>query len=226
MIDKQDTPIKTDRRRSPETKERILDAAEKLFAERGFHGASLRDITGACGVQVALSYYHFGSKEDVLQAVVDRRAIEHIGCYQKSLTDALARNDGKPIPVDSLIEAFVVPAIERFTNGDDGWKYYIQLLAHLSYESSRSSYAKPFFKYDDIVNEFISELKRSLPDVSAEDLHWSFYFLQSALTNAVLETQMIDRQSQNLCCSSDFDALIKAMKNLFSAGLLGLKPRM
>jgi len=50
--------------------------------------------------------------------------------------------------------------------------------------------------------------------------------LQSALTNAVLETQMIDRQSQNLCCSSDFDALIKAMKNLFSAGLLGLKPRM
>lgn len=217
-----DAALKIDRRRSPETKERILDAAEKLFAQRGFHGASLRDITGACGVQVALSYYHFGNKEDVLQAVVDRRADEHIGRYRQSLIDALAVTGGQPLPVDSLIEAFVAPPIERFTNGDDGWKYYIQLLAHLSFESSRSGYAQPFFKYDDIVSDFINELKRSLPHVSAKDLHWSFYFLQSAVTNALLETQMIDRQSQNLCCSSDFAAFLEAIKALFSAGLLGL----
>ena len=49
--------------RSRPTRDRILDAAERLFARRGFHGVSVRDITGAADVDVALANYHFGSKQ-------------------------------------------------------------------------------------------------------------------------------------------------------------------
>src|SRR6056297_1114628 len=58
-----------------ETRERILDAAEFLFGERGFESVSLRDITGRAGANVAAVNYHFGSKEKLVDAVVVRHAV-------------------------------------------------------------------------------------------------------------------------------------------------------
>src|ERR1700690_363223 len=55
------------------TKDKLMDAAEKLFARSGFHGTSLRDITAAAGVDLALVNYHFGSKKQLLTAVIERR---------------------------------------------------------------------------------------------------------------------------------------------------------
>ena len=54
----------------PDTKERILDAAERLFAREGFHNTSLRAITGEADVNLAAVNYHFGSKEALLDAVI------------------------------------------------------------------------------------------------------------------------------------------------------------
>ena len=55
------------------TKERILDSAERLFAEQGFAGASMRAITTAAGANLAAVNYHFGSKESLIDAVFARR---------------------------------------------------------------------------------------------------------------------------------------------------------
>ena len=56
------------------TRERILDAAERLFAAQGFHAVSVRDITAAAGVDVALVNYHFGGKHALFEDVFMRRA--------------------------------------------------------------------------------------------------------------------------------------------------------
>ena len=55
------------------TKDRILDAAESLFMEHGFEATSLRSITAAADVNLAAVNYHFGSKEELFQAVLTRR---------------------------------------------------------------------------------------------------------------------------------------------------------
>ena len=55
------------------TRERILSAAEALFAERGFDTVSLRDITGAADANVAAVNYHFGSKDKLIDAVIEHR---------------------------------------------------------------------------------------------------------------------------------------------------------
>ena len=57
----------------PDTKQRILDVAERLFATRGFHATSLRAITRAAEVNLAAVNYHFGSKDALLEAVMLRR---------------------------------------------------------------------------------------------------------------------------------------------------------
>ena len=54
------------------TKNKILDAAEQLFADQGFNGTSLREITGAAGVNLAAVNYHFGSKKELIKAVMSR----------------------------------------------------------------------------------------------------------------------------------------------------------
>jgi AcrR family transcriptional regulator len=60
---------------SKDTKERILDAAERLFAAHGFAGTSLRAVTKEAGVNLAAVHYHFGTKEDLLRAVLSRIVI-------------------------------------------------------------------------------------------------------------------------------------------------------
>src|SRR5207253_96136 len=65
--------IPFDTPRSAATQEKILDAAEALFMEHGFEATSLRQITAAAGVNLAAVNYHFGSKEELFQAVLTRR---------------------------------------------------------------------------------------------------------------------------------------------------------
>lgn len=54
---------------------RIMDEAAELFLRQGFDGASLRHIAAACGMQAGSLYYHFASKNEILEAVL-RRGIE------------------------------------------------------------------------------------------------------------------------------------------------------
>ena len=58
---------------SPTTAERILDAAENAFAERGFAGASLSQIAEAVGIRTPSLYSHFASKRELFEAVITRR---------------------------------------------------------------------------------------------------------------------------------------------------------
>lgn len=213
---------KTHNRRSSDTKNKILDSAEQLFAELGFHGTSLREIAKLSGVQVSLSYYHFESKVAILEAVVDRRADQHIEDHRRLLRNNLAANQGRPLPIKQLIGVFARPALERLVGGDAGWKCYVQLLSHLAFESARSEHASVFFKYDEVIIEFIDEFKRSIPNADPKDLHWVFYFLQSAHTHALLEPQIVDRQSDHLCDSSNIEELILQMQTFFGSGLLAL----
>ncbi|MGF1491374.1 MAG: TetR/AcrR family transcriptional regulator [Microcoleaceae cyanobacterium] len=91
------------------TKEQIIDAAERLFAESGFAGTSLRAVTREAEVNLAAVHYHFGSKEALFRAVV-RQIAEPIVQQQVQRLDSLKELDSPP-PVEKLIEAFVAPQL-------------------------------------------------------------------------------------------------------------------
>lgn len=79
------------------TKDKILDAAEELFAERGYYGVSIRDITRHAGVELALANYHFGPKEDLFRHVIARRAEENSSRQMASLERAITAAGGRQI---------------------------------------------------------------------------------------------------------------------------------
>jgi AcrR family transcriptional regulator len=94
------------------TCDRLLDAAERLFAAHGFRGVSLRELTAAAGVNLAAVSYHFGSKKELLRAVLERR-VAPVNAERLRRLDALeARARGRPLPLDELVAAFLAPAFE------------------------------------------------------------------------------------------------------------------
>ena len=98
------------------TKDRILGAAEELFAQYGFAGTSLRQVTSRADVNIAAVNYHFGSKENLVNEVFRRRMDEMSAQRLQRLRAAVA---GNPCELEHVLAAFVEPAL-ALAGGDDG----------------------------------------------------------------------------------------------------------
>jgi AcrR family transcriptional regulator len=211
--------------RSRPTRGRILDAAERLFAKRGFHGVSIRDITGLAGVDVALANYHFGSKRGLLEAVVLRRA-ETLNDDRLGRLDAVLERSGRRRPsIEDVIDAFTHPLLDRSARGGPGWKSYFALIAEInnSHEFGGVLMSQHF---DHVVQRFIDAIRRALPGCDEEDLYWAYHFLSGALTLTFAETGRIDRLSGGACRSRDLDSVHERLVPYCAAGFRVLcRPR-
>src|SRR6201996_9594014 len=97
------------------TKERILGAAEELFARHGFEGASLRQLTAAAGVNLAAVNYHFGSKDRLIEEVF-RRRLDQLNGSRMAALKAIA---GAPqTTIEDVLGAYIVPALELSHEGN------------------------------------------------------------------------------------------------------------
>lgn len=203
--------------RSVVTRERILDAAELLFAAKGFHAVSVRDITGAASVDVALVNYHFGSKQQLFEAVFMRRAeILNVERLRK-LEMVLDRAYPKAPSVESIIDAFTHPLLDRSNRGSAGWKAWFAIIAQVNNSKDLGSLIMTRF-FDPVVQSFIRALQLAMPSCDKRDLYWSYHFLSGALTLTFAETGRIDNLSQGICRSADLDSVHERLVPFISAG--------
>ena len=204
-------------RRSRPTQARILDAAERLFAQRGFHGVSIRDITGAAGVDVALANYHFGSKQGLLEAVFNRRAVD-LNEERLALLDALLANRGRRRPdLEAIIDAFTHPLLNRSAHGGPGWKSWFALVAEINNSHEFGGVLMPRH-FDPVVQRFIQAIRLALPGNDERDIYWAYHFLSGALTLTFAETGRIDRLSGGVCRSSDLVSVHQRLVPFCAAG--------
>ncbi len=112
-----------------DTKTRILDSAEQLFAREGFHNTSLRAITSLADVNLASVNYHFGSKDALLQAVIERRLLPLNQIRETQIRGVLAqaKEEGIPPTAADLLRAFIEPTLE-FRNSSPGAHDFISLI--------------------------------------------------------------------------------------------------
>jgi AcrR family transcriptional regulator len=201
----------------PTKRDRILDAAEALFAERGYDGVTLRQIASEARVDVALASYHFGKKLDLFNAVFERRA----DALNRSRLEALRRVQQANAPtgptVEQIIEAFLRPLELTQENADPGWRHYLALIA---YVNNSTYWGKQMMSklFDDLVQEFIAALRVALPGASDENLYWCYHNLSGALTLTFAQTERIDTLSKGKCLSSDFQAAYDHMIPFVAAG--------
>jgi AcrR family transcriptional regulator len=203
------------------TKDKLMDAAEKLFARKGFYGATLRDITAAAGVDLALVTYHFGGKKQLFVAVIERRG--HVLNEERLRRLAAARLNAAPgaPSTEAVVDAFLDPILDRLAHAGPGWHNYFSLIAYVnnSPEWGRKMMGKTF---DAVVREFIAAVMESLPGSAPEDIFWGYNFLTGAMTLSLAETGRLDALSDGLCRSDDVAALKARLGPYVAAGLRGL----
>lgn len=145
------------------TRERILDVAEVLFAEHGIPGTSLRAITRFAGTNLASVHYHFGSKEALLDAVIERRA-EPLNAVRLAALER-AEDEAGETCVESLLSAFFMPFVSQLEEMVSRSDHLPRLLAHI--EALPQETVEPLLRkhFGDAGRCFLEALQRALPDL-------------------------------------------------------------
>jgi AcrR family transcriptional regulator len=146
-----------------ETRTRILDVAERRFADRGFDGVSIRDITREAGVNGAAIHYHFGTKQDLVAAIVRRRS-DALRKMRAEVLDLAGDGDNE---VRTIAEALVRPAAELVASGEGG-RSYVAFLAAIGSHPSFAPILTDLF--DPFTDRFTTMLARALPTVPEDVL--------------------------------------------------------
>jgi AcrR family transcriptional regulator len=202
------------------TKERIVDAAEMLFAQQGYEGTTTRAIAMKADVPLGLMSYYFGTKSDLYSEVIMRRSAEHAADIAASLKAVAERGD---YTIAELIDAFVMPPIRRALEGGPGWAAYVKLLSLAANTPGSEPHTKTFAReYAKVVEDFVDMLRRKMPGASEEDVYWAYYILNSAFIHVLVENASIDRLSGGRCRASDLETVARKMALVFDAGLARL----
>ncbi|WP_223864366.1 TetR/AcrR family transcriptional regulator [Streptomyces sp. 5-6(2022)] len=154
------------------TKDRILDVAERLFGERGYAATSLRAVTDAAGVNVAAVNYHFGSKEGLLRAVVDR-AMRPVNEERRRLLEEFLANGGRPDVAD-LVEAFVRTGANLARRRDGDGSAVSRFLGRVMSEPDPGIRQLFADEVETVEGRYLEELNRALPGVPAPDVAFRY----------------------------------------------------
>lgn len=196
----------------------LMDAAEALFADRDFDSVSTRDIAGRAKVNLALVYYYFGTKEKLFRQVLARR-VEELSRRRVELLEA-KRKPSKPTPLHQIAEAFVLPLLEFATQGNRGWKSYIQLNGRVA--SSQKYLKLAGDLYDPVARIFVDEIARTLVDANRRDIEWGFLFMVSAMSSAFGSIGRIERLSEGHGKSTDLRRACAVLIPFITAGLVAI----
>ena len=165
-----------------DTKERILDAAERLFGERGFVGTSTRAVTSGAGVNLAAVHYHFGSKEALLRAVIDRRVAPINQERLKRLDRLEARVGDDPPGVEAIFDTYIAPALELEQDMERAGTSLRTIVGRLYSEPLELVQSILQEEFGDVARRYVAALTRALPDLAPNELRWRFQFAVAVMT--------------------------------------------
>jgi AcrR family transcriptional regulator len=198
------------------TKTRILDTAERLFAHHGIEATSLRTITAEAGVNLAAVNYHFQSKEALMHAVIARR-LDPINQRRLAMLDAYeAEAGGAPVPLNQLLDAMLRPIFEMLSSPG---KAFAPMMSRIFTESSDLT-EKVFQKHmAHVLVRFFPALERALPHLSRTELLWRMQFMMGAVAHTIGGARVLEVLSGGLCDSSDVEGILHRLESFLLAGL-------
>ncbi len=183
--------MSTSGKHGPETRTRILDAAEELFVEHGLDATSMRMLTSRAGVNLAAVNYHFGSKDSLIQEVFQRRLVELNRQRLAALDRVEAEAGSNGVRPSQVLEAFFRPSLELATDTEHGGRTFMQLLGRTYTEPN--AFVRKFLaeEYAETLQRFLTALYDSLPGVPREEILWRFHFMMGATSYAIAGTDAL-----------------------------------
>jgi AcrR family transcriptional regulator len=210
---------------APDTKERLLDAAERLFAERGFVGTSMRAVTQAASASVSAANYHFGSKESLLASVIRRRIgpINELRLAALTQLESVAGSGG-PLLLEDVLEAFLRPSFEHLERArEEGHASFPrQVAARLYADPPEAVQALKAEVFGELNERFGLAFSRALPGVRASRVRLMQQLTIASLVH-VLSGQLDEELATELAGEAGpnekvYEPLLRAMVANAAAG--------
>ena len=228
------SPSRKPRRQSErreDAMELILDAAEKLFAQRGRDDVTIRALAHEADVDPALVHYYFEDIDGVFHAVFQRKSVIINAIRNKAMDDYLAEH-GDDLTIEGVFDVFLRPVFQAIAENPKYWANYAAIVSYTvslrrDYTSSSRFGGRELMRetFDIAVHRFIDMLKKLAPEAPPKEIYWFYHHVAGSFAVALAQTGRIDSISGGLCKSSDMMAVLDSMVRVFSAGFEAVKAR-
>jgi len=197
------------------TREALLQAAEKLFAQHGIDGSSVRAITHEAEANLASVNYHFGSKDGLIQEMFKRR-LEPLNQERLQLL-ATSGHD-----LEGIVTAFVAPVLRLIR---DAQLQDFACLVGRSFSQPDSPTRQTLLStFRPIRESFVAALARALPDLPPRELFWRFHFMVGCMAHTAATGNMIEWISDGECDAAEVEANIRRLVAFIIGGLQAALP--
>jgi AcrR family transcriptional regulator len=199
--------------RSP--RERILNVAERMFAEHGFELTSLRPLTAEADVNIAAVHYYFGSKEGLFEAVL-QRLVGPVNEERLQLLDALEAQGSYTL--EALIEAFVAPALRMCAHDPRRGAVAPRLLGRCLSSADEDTQVLLLRLFKEIIERFTAAFARALPDMPRHEVLWRLFFLVGVMAKTMGGARQLNVLSSGVCDATRPDESIPRVVEFVTAG--------
>ncbi len=208
------------------TRERILEVAERLFADQGYNRVSLRSITAAADANMAAVHYYFRSKEALLKAIFEHRVQPLSEERERRLQDVVSHAGDQPPPVREVLAAFLGPGI-RLSATPEG-AVFNRLSAICSVDPDPVVKQIVFGVHDSVAQPFVEALRRACPQLDGPTFFVRLQCVFGCMMYLRADNGRVDRLLPNedgAAARRDYDATLERMLDFVEAGMLADGPR-
>lgn len=198
-----------------ETKERILEAGERLFAEHGFAGTSLRGVIREAGVNLAAVHYHFGTKENLLRAIINRIVVPVNQERLEMLEQVEAAAGNEPPSLEAILEAYLIPGLRLVRDLGERGVILTRFIGRSYTEPAQLQQALGREYFGEIAHRFTEVLGRALPRMSEAELYFRFRLMVGVMTYILADTDRTGAYAEDL---SDADRMTQRLVVFLAAG--------
>jgi len=208
---------------APNTRHKILDAAEKLFARHGFESTSLRSIIASANVNLAAIHYHFRSKEGLIRAVIERRFAPVNDERLRLLAEFENQTDGKTARVEEILEAFLAPMLRIGLLDSGQGRLLMQLGGRLLLQASDGILENAAGgEFERVAVRFLAALQKALPSLTRQEIAWRMNFTIGAAARALfggIPVKVLSSASHENLQERDVQRVLQRLITYTTAGM-------
>lgn len=202
-------------------KRRILDAAQKLFADKGFDAVSIRDITQLAKANVAAINYHFGSRDGLI-GVVMTLYISPIESERLRLLDIAEKEAaGKPVALPAIIDALVRPLAEQVRQSELSEQMFYKLMGRIFSDQHQLS-SHVMQEKQATLHRFKEAFAKALPELDREELIWRMHFMTGGMLYMLSHHETLRRLFDGEAGEPSMEQCIKRFIHYATAGFRGI----
>lgn len=200
-------------------KRKLLDAAEQLFADKGFEAVSVRDITELAKTNVAAVNYHFGSR-DALLTLVMMRSMLPVTEERIARLDALEKKmGGKPAPLEEIIDAMVRPLITQVRKSELNERLFYKLIGRIITQQGDGLPSPIEEQLKVVIDRFTRAFAKALPTLEQEDLVWRTHFMAGGMIHMLSHRDVLYKLTNGAAGAPTMEVTLARFIRFAVAGL-------